>query len=553
MSINISAITQTGAVIPGLGRSSQRLEASFTSGQVSSFILTGGFGDVGQTHNDYFRGVLSGNNVAITALTRAGATPTGNLESHPVIGDASGILFYNNAGTFYRGVPSGNTITITSLARNGAAVPSVRGAEGIGTTSSGMILGGFGGGTSTFLAYYYTMSANTIFITQMTLTGNVPGVLSYHRVVGNVNSGMLCMGGTSAGGGLNNNFYRYTRTGTTLALQLLTKTGTGAGLAARSGFGLTGDANTGLLFGGHTGGSTTLNDFYKYEVEGNNIELETLTQQGGTIPRRAYFDAVGDSNEMLVWSGWNGSNRPDDWWYAQLPTPSGQIRRGTGANFVHIFHGTRPISSVKRGSADIWMNTDTPDILTFTATPSPIDRDTRATGNISLSWTAAAKTAAQTANVYLEPQGTQVGQSYVTAANAGVSETFTTPQPTQTQAYRLVIRTAGGASHRDASIVVTQNAAISNFRRTAFQQNPGTLSGTFWFAATITGTPQPTLSYRFGNGRQGAITARHLTSSGTNQWTLNWNIFHSVLNDSLVLTATNSSNTTTATIANISS
>ena len=124
------------------------------------------------------------------------------------------------------------------------------------------------------------------------------------------------------------------------------------------------------------------------------------------------------------------------------------------------------------------MNTDTPDILTFTATPSPIDRDTRATGNISLSWTAAAKTTSQTANVYLEPQGTQVGQSYVTAANAGVSETFTTPQPTQTQAYRLVIRTAGGASHRDTSIVVTQNAAISNFRRTAFQQNPGTLSGT---------------------------------------------------------------------------
>ena len=142
----------------------------------------------------------------------------------------------------------------------------------------------------------------------------------------------------------------------------------------------------------------------------------------------------------------------------------------------------------------------------------------------------------------------------MTGANTGISETFTTPQPTEDQVYRLVISNEGGASHRDATVRVTQNAAISNFRRTAFQQQPGLQAGTFWFAARITGYPRPTLSYRFGNGRQGNITDRHLTpvSGMTNTWDMAWNIYHTVLSDSLGLAATNSSNTARANIANIS-
>ena len=159
----------------------------------------------------------------------------------------------------------------------------------------------------------------------------------------------------------------------------------------------------------------------------------------------------------------------------------------------------------------------------------------------------------QTSRVFLEPQGTQIGQTYVTAGGVGVSETFDTPQPSQTQTYRLVITRDGGTSHSDAVVTITQNPVITNFRRVSFQQAPGLQAGTFGFRATIVGYPQPTLSYRFGNGRQGAITARHLSpSAGTNEFNFNWSIYHTVLNDSLVLTASNSSGSVSSTISRIS-
>ena len=130
----------------------------------------------------------------------------------------------------------------------------------------------------------------------------------------------------------------------------------------------------------------------------------------------------------------------------------------------------------------------------------------------------------------------------------------TIPQPTSDSSYRLDSLLGANSYNASTTIQVNKSPEIANFRRVGFQQSPGTQSGTFFFSGTIRGTPQPTLSYRFGNGRQGSITARHLTPAGTNEWTFTrWNIFHSVLGDSLVLTATNRKTSTTATIANISS
>ena len=221
-------------------------------------------------------------------------------------------------------------------------------------------------------------------------------------------------------------------------------------------------------------------------------------------------------------------------------TSHADVKKGTGANFNHIYIGTKPVQTIKKGNTIVWQAVNPPSILTFTATPSAIDLDTRSTGNITISWTAASQSNIQTSRVYLQPQGTRIGQTFVTGSGAGVSESFTNAQPNQTQIYRVVINNSGGASYRDATVTVTQNAGITNFRRTAFQQAPGLQAGTFWFKATITGYPRPTLSYRFGNGRQGAISNRHLTPAGSNSWTLDWNIYHTVLADSLVLTATKS-------------
>ena len=129
----------------------------------------------------------------------------------------------------------------------------------------------------------------------------------------------------------------------------------------------------------------------------------------------------------------------------------------------------------------------------------------------------------------------------------------TIPQPSSDTSYRLDSLLGANSYNASTTIQVNKSPEIANFRRVGFQQSPGTQSGTFFFSGTIRGTPQPALTYKFGNGRQGTITARHLTPSGTNEWTFTrWSIFHSVLGDSLEITATNRKTSTTTTIANIS-
>ena len=187
--------------------------------------------------------------------------------------------------------------------------------------------------------------------------------------------------------------------------------------------------------------------------------------------------------------------------------------------------------------------------------PNPIDLDTRPTGTITFTVAVTGLTGkTTTAQIYKIPQNEKVGVDYQGINGSNISTTVPNiPQPTENQNYRLLAYNPGGASHKDIQVYVTQNATITNFVRAGFSQAPGLSAGTFIFTATITGYPQPTLSYRFGSGISGSITTRHLTrAAGTNTWTLRWDIYHAVLSDSLVLTATNSSNTVTATISNIS-
>ena len=148
---------------------------------------------------------------------------------------------------------------------------------------------------------------------------------------------------------------------------------------------------------------------------------------------------------------------------------------------------------------------------------------------------------------YKNRDGTTVSTTQVTGTPWKAYTTF----PTQTTSYYVTATNAAGMSQQSTTVTVTQNTTITGFRKTrSLSAPPG---ATFYFTATIKGYPQPTLSYRFGNGTQGTITPRHLTpvSGQTNTWTLDWSKYHSVITDSLVLTATNSSNTTTATISNI--
>ena len=226
----------------------------------------------------------------------------------------------------------------------------------------------------------------------------------------------------------------------------------------------------------------------------------------------------------------------------------------TGIKRTHVFKGSLPVNELYKGSVRVWRRENAPTITGFTAVPSSIDLDSSSPANITLSFQVAG-TSGQVTNAHIVrvSDGVNIGQRYVSGPGVGISESFTVPRPTKNETYRLIASNDNGSAHSDQAVSVTQNAVISGFRRTGFQQVPGLQAGTFVFQATIRGYPQPALSYRFGNARQGAITARHLTATAnSNEWTLNWSIYHTVLSDSLVLTATNSSNTTTSTINNIS-
>ena len=230
----------------------------------------------------------------------------------------------------------------------------------------------------------------------------------------------------------------------------------------------------------------------------------------------------------------------------------------------HISIGSHPVQKIEiyRGGSlkNVWEAVAGPTITAFSVAPNTIDLDTRSSGTITftlaVTGTAGVNTNAQIVRL---PDGTHIGATFTAGAGLGLSNTLPNIlQPTQTTTYRLFAQTTNGTSHKDTTVTVTQNPTISNFRRTGFSQRP---DGTrFQFTARITGTPQPTITWRFGNGRssQRANDSIHCTavSGQTNTWDCVWGgalgILHPVIADSLVWTATNSSGNVTATISNIS-
>ena len=192
---------------------------------------------------------------------------------------------------------------------------------------------------------------------------------------------------------------------------------------------------------------------------------------------------------------------------------------------THIYDHTRPLQKLYDGATLIWQAVHVPDITSFYAVPANINLDTRPSGTVTFNFMVIGTTGQDThAQIVKLPNGENVGATFTGVNGAPINDHLPNiPQPNQTTSYRLIARTNAGAAHEDFTIHVTQNPRITNFRRTGYNQSPA--GNSFVFGATIIGYPQPALSYRFSNGAQGVITPRHLTSSGTNQWTLNWGSF----------------------------
>ena len=226
------------------------------------------------------------------------------------------------------------------------------------------------------------------------------------------------------------------------------------------------------------------------------------------------------------------------------------ISQGGAADFNHIAFKSQEYQKVSKGEDLLWQSSNPPSIDSFTANPDSIDLDDRPSGNIRFIWDITGSPVEWA--VY--KNHVRVSQSYV--GNTARAQGFALiAQPTETSVYTLTARSASGSISQDVTVTVTQNPVIPSFSRTGFAQAPGLQAGTFQFTIRIVGYPMPTVHYRFGNGRQGIITARNFApvSGEINTWEGHWSIYHSVLNDSLNLTAKNSSGSVSNAISNISS
>ena len=101
------------------------------------------------------------------------------------------------------------------------------------------------------------------------------------------------------------------------------------------------------------------------------------------------------------------------------------------------------------------------------------------------------------AQVYLDPEGTKVGNSF-SATTSIISQSFNVPRPTKNQKYRLLVLGDNGSAHQDVDVTVTQNPVITDLKRVGYGESSGIREGDFRFTATIKGYPQPEITYLFG-------------------------------------------------------
>ena len=224
------------------------------------------------------------------------------------------------------------------------------------------------------------------------------------------------------------------------------------------------------------------------------------------------------------------------------------VRQSGGAatkkRYIHILRGGHTqTDKIYRGSDEIWAPGTVPSITSFTAAPTTIDLDTRATGNITLTFAVTNSTRNRITNART---GTNVPLT--------TSTTAIVAQPLEPTDYVLTCSNQHGSSSQRVSVGVTRNPQVNNLRRTGFRQSlHGNDAGTYRFGATIIGLPRPSLRYAFSVGGSGAISDRHLSpGSRPDTWNLDWtHYFGTNVPRRLTITATNSSGTASAAIANI--
>lgn len=231
---------------------------------------------------------------------RQGAMVAGTKTTGIIFGGAHSSSYRND---FYRYVRSGANVALTALTRSGASI-SVRRYGGIvGNVGAGIIVGGHNP-TALNDAYRYAVAGSTVTLTAMTVAGTFPAQ-SVFSMVGDTSSGLI-YGGLQTFPPNLNDFYRYVTSGDTITFTVLTKAG--AAITNRYGVSMVGDATSGLFFGGRTGNGDR-SDFYRYSIAGSTITLTLLTKSGNSPPSMYGASIVGDKTSGIIFYGQAGSTQ----------------------------------------------------------------------------------------------------------------------------------------------------------------------------------------------------------------------------------------------------
>ena len=235
------------------------------------------------------------------------------------------------------------------------------------------------------------------------------------------------------------------------------------------------------------------------------------------------------------------------------------ISRGS-TGLGQVFIGALPIKSVYKGTQKVFEVQGTaPNIVSFTATPSSIDRDVSIPAQVSLDSTVTNCTSGQLLNA---STGQRLALLQPTSGGeiSGITNVTT---PVQTTVYRLLVtRVATGhnvSKHQDVTVSVQQDLRITNFRRSGYTQAPyQPTSGIYIFTFRISGTPTPNRFVFSGALNVTHDNRRHFTpvSGQVNTWDFTLRVTLPTLpNRALTVVATNgtagAAGRATATISDI--
>ena len=160
------------------------------------------------------------------------------------------------------------------------------------------------------------------------------------------------------------------------------------------------------------------------------------------------------------------------------------IRKGSGASFSHIHLGTQTFDRVYKGSQLVFQNSTPPTITAFSSTPSNIDLDTRATGNVSFAFAVNAQGggsfARDSAKDFRLPS--EIGSRLENGGAVSDGTTVWIVSSTRARAYNVSDRQRNTALDIDLSNVSYSGGSVGGgFLGGVYANN------TLWFLNTATG------------------------------------------------------------------